>query len=262
MEIGFNKKEMLASKNLVIDHDFTNGIIFGRTRSGKTTCAILPNIEDRIKNDFGIIVYDFKGNLHLQVKYIANKYKKLDQVIEIGKPWGVKVNLFDYLNIDTLSYIVNETDTIDSYWNDAARSLFATVARIHKDLNYFFYELRDLFKYDYLNNLEKEFIKKLSYFQISKYVNSLEDIKQFIENSLEAIRVIEYKIGTIDKNKELKSTYDVFKKSYEVRCIKLKQLLETLKYYTNVKNDSRDTGRVAVLNRSEEHTSELQSPDH
>ncbi|MCT7464606.1 TraM recognition domain-containing protein [Aliarcobacter cryaerophilus] len=248
MEIGFNKKEMLASKNLVIDHDFTNGIIFGRTGSGKTTCAILPNIEDRIKNDFGIIVYDFKGNLHLQVKYIANKYKKLDQVIEIGKPWGVKVNLFDYLNIDTLSYIVNETDTIDSYWNDAARSLFATVARIHKDMNYFFYELRDLFKYDYLNNLEKEFIKKLSYFQISKYVNSLEDIKQFIENSLEAIRVIEYKIGTIDKNKELKSTYDVFKKSYEVRCIKLKQLLETLKYYTNVKNDSRDTGRVAVLN--------------
>ena len=37
MEIGFNKKEMLASKNLVINHDFTNGIIFGRTGSGKTT---------------------------------------------------------------------------------------------------------------------------------------------------------------------------------------------------------------------------------
>ncbi|MCT7482706.1 TraM recognition domain-containing protein [Aliarcobacter cryaerophilus] len=88
----------------------------------------------------------------------------------------------------------------------------------------------------------------MSYFQISTYVNSLEDIKQFIENSLEAIRVIEYKIITIDKNKELKSTYDLFKKSYEVRWIKLKQLLETLKYYTNVKNDSKDTGRVAVLN--------------
>ena len=52
-------------------------------------------------------------------------------------------------------------------------------------MNYFFYELRDLFKYDYFSDIQKEFTKKLSYFQISTYVNSLEDIKQFIENSLE-----------------------------------------------------------------------------
>ena len=202
MEIGFNKKEMLASKNLVINHDFTNGIIFGRTGSGKTTCAISPNIEDRIKNDFGVIVYDFKGTLHLQVKYIANKHNKLDKVIEIGKPWGVKVNLFDYLNIDTLSYIVPDTSDKLKFWNDAARNLFSTVAKIHKDLNHLFHELVYLFRNDYLADLEKEFIKNISYSQLLKYLNSKEDIQNFVQNALNAIELLEYKIRTI-KSKEL-----------------------------------------------------------
>ena len=33
--------------------------------------VILPNIEDRIKSDYGLLIYDFKGNLHLQTKYLA-----------------------------------------------------------------------------------------------------------------------------------------------------------------------------------------------
>mgnify|MGYP003617304181 CR=1 FL=1 len=38
MEIGFNKNEVKTLKNLVINHDFTNAIMFGRTGSGKTSC--------------------------------------------------------------------------------------------------------------------------------------------------------------------------------------------------------------------------------
>ena len=260
MEIGFNKKEMLASKNLVINHDFTNGIIFGRTGSGKTTCAISPNIEDRIKNDFGVIVYDFKGTLHLQVKYIANKHNKLDKVIEIGKPWGVKVNLFDYLNIDTLSYIVPDTSDKLKFWNDAARNLFSTVAKIHKDLNHLFHELVYLFRNDYLADLEKEFIKNISYSQLLKYLNSKEDIQNFVQNALNAIELLEYKIRTI-KSKELNLKYGIYKKSYEFRCIKLKDLLETLKYYVNCKNDS-DSGRMAVLNHLNSMLMNVASKDY
>lgn len=88
MGLGFNLSESKVFKDLVVNHDFTNAIIFGRTGSGKTSCAILPNIENRIKSNYGLLVYDFKGNLHLQVKYLANKYKRLSDVIEIGKPWG------------------------------------------------------------------------------------------------------------------------------------------------------------------------------
>ena len=87
MAMGFNLNEKKVSKDLLINHNFTNAMFFGRTGSGKTSCGILPNIEDRIKNDYGVLVYDFKGNLHTQVKLLANKYKKLNDVIEIGKPW-------------------------------------------------------------------------------------------------------------------------------------------------------------------------------
>ena len=83
-KMGFNNSKNKSVKEMIINKDFTNGIIFGRTGSGKTTCAILPNIEDRIKSDYGLLIYDFKGNLHLQTKYIANKYNKLsDGVIKL-----------------------------------------------------------------------------------------------------------------------------------------------------------------------------------
>lgn len=75
MSIGFNINRKKIFKDLIVNNDFTNTIFFGRTGSGKTSCAILPNIENRIQLNQGILVYDFKGNLHTQVKYLANKYK-------------------------------------------------------------------------------------------------------------------------------------------------------------------------------------------
>lgn len=90
MKMGFNTPRGKYVKSIEVPKDFTNAIFFGRTGSGKTTGAILPIVEDRIKSDYGILIYDFKGNLHLQVKYLANKYNRLDDVIEIGKPWGKK----------------------------------------------------------------------------------------------------------------------------------------------------------------------------
>ncbi len=82
MVMGFNNQNNCSTRSMVFKKDFTNGIIFGRTGSGKTSCAILPNIEDRIKSGYGVLIYDFKGNLHLQTKYLANKYNKLSDVYD------------------------------------------------------------------------------------------------------------------------------------------------------------------------------------
>ena len=51
MAMGFNNSNNKSLKEMIFNKEFTNGIVFGRTGSGKTTCAILPNIEDRIKSD-------------------------------------------------------------------------------------------------------------------------------------------------------------------------------------------------------------------
>ena len=92
MKMGFDIKENRNTKRIEVPKDFTNAMFFGRTGSGKTTGAILPVMEDRIKSDYGLLVYDFKGNLHLQTKYLANKYKKLNNVDAIVFTAGLGEN--------------------------------------------------------------------------------------------------------------------------------------------------------------------------
>lgn len=245
MGLGFNLNESKVFKDLVVNHDFTNAIIFGRTGSGKTSCAILPNIENRIKSNYGLLVYDFKGNLHLQVKYLANKYERLSDVIEIGKPWGKKINICDYLSINNLSQIVGESNVLDNYWTNASKNLFEVIYKIHKDLNYLIVELNDELKKSKMNSLffSSEFVKHSSYNQIHKYINNLRSIKEFYTTTLEIHKELKFVLNfDMDRNKN----YLKYK-----TCIKIldniSELLSTLEFYNNSKIE--DTGgRNAVLN--------------
>lgn len=245
MGLGFNLNESKVFKDLVVNHDFTNAIIFGRTGSGKTSCAILPNIENRIKSNYGLLVYDFKGNLHLQVKYLANKYERLSDVIEIGKPWGKKINICDYLSINNLSQIVGESNVLDNYWTNASKNLFEVIYKIHKDLNYLIVELNDELKKSKKSSLffSSEFVKNSSYNQIQKYINSLRSIKEFYTTTLEIHKELKFVLNfDMDRNKN----YLKYK-----TCIKIldniSELLSTLEFYNNSKIE--DTGgRNAVLN--------------
>lgn len=56
MKMGFDIKENRNTKRIEVPKDFTNAMFFGRTGSGKTTGAILPVMEDRIKSDYGLLV--------------------------------------------------------------------------------------------------------------------------------------------------------------------------------------------------------------
>lgn len=263
MELGFNKKELKVSKDLVINHDFTNAIIFGRTGSGKTSCAILPNIEDRIKNDFGVLVYDFKGNLHAQVKYIANKYNKLNKVTEIGKPWGAKINLFDYLNLNYLSHIV-PNNMKDPYWDNAARSLFETVAKIHKELHCLRKEYVGLIYEEFpmleIELINVEFENNISFKQIHNYVNNAKSIKDFYNSALNVVRTLEkcnYKVKSSKKSKDFKP----YENTYENRLNDLKDLIRTLEYYNITKNQN-DSGRIAVLNHLSSILTDVSKKDY
>lgn len=126
MQVGF-QKNITEKRDLVVPQEFTNAICFGQTGSGKTSSFILPNIDDRIESNHSLIIYDFKGNLHLQIKQLAQKHNRLDDVVEIGKFWGRKINVIKHCSLSTISSIYNMIHGNDSepYWQNASRELLA-----------------------------------------------------------------------------------------------------------------------------------------
>ncbi|NBK99611.1 MAG: hypothetical protein EOM50_16665 [Erysipelotrichia bacterium] len=84
MRVGFvdNANSLNENqKNILVPLDFTNAICYGQTGSGKTSSFILPNIEHRILEGHSVIVFDYKGNMHLKVKCIADNLGRLKDVI-------------------------------------------------------------------------------------------------------------------------------------------------------------------------------------
>ena len=100
-------KDTIPNQTPIIKKDFRHALCTGETGCGKTTSFMLPNIDDRIKNNYGLLVIDIKGTLHLEVKVLADKHKRLQAVKEIGVPWGEKINIFNNISrslfLDTLN---------------------------------------------------------------------------------------------------------------------------------------------------------------
>ena len=186
MKMGFDIKENRNTKRIEVPKDFTNAIIFGRTGSGKTTCAILPNIEDRIKSDYGLLVYDFKGNLHLQTKYLANKYKKLNNVIEIGKPWGKNINVISSLTTKQLLQVVQSDSGVNDYWDTASKNLLEGIYTILNLEKYIFTKISEILDENYSNEIS---FKKIHYL-----INKPSNLKNFLlEYKDSKIKTIEMK---------------------------------------------------------------------
>lgn len=72
--IGFLSNNIQSKKKekfIKLATDYTHAMILGVTGSGKTSSAILPILEDRISKNHGILIFDYKGEEHKKVKYLA-----------------------------------------------------------------------------------------------------------------------------------------------------------------------------------------------
>jgi hypothetical protein len=238
MAMGFNNSNNKSVKEMIFNKDFTNGIIFGRTGSGKTTCAILPNIEDRIKSNYGLLIYDFKGNLHLQTKYLAKKYNKLSDVIEIGKPWGKRINLCDYLSLKQIPMIVKTDENKGNYWDVASRNLLEMIFIINKKFNI----LENEFK-----RINKEFtlpyeVKQTSYESIYNQISSVEETKNFFETMSLNLEYVKQRLD-LHEIDSYKNRLNIFHESIN----SISKSLNSLKLYKSVNKDD-DHGKNAVVN--------------
>ena len=253
-KIGFLEQTKNINQ-VMVEENFTNAICYGKTGSGKTTGFMLPNIENRIKNDHGILIYDFKGNIHQHIKNIAKKYDKLDSVYEIGKPWGKKINLIKSINSKTLRSLFSNLsgDTIGhDYWDNAAANILENIYIIHKNLSYVSDKLNAL---DGILSNHSISIKLKNKYEVSlkslfKSVNEVSSIVSFLNNvqsDLENIdSIFEDLVTLIPQYSEIK---DILKMAI-FNFDKAKNSLDALKEYQNMDTatNSDSSGKYGVLN--------------
>lgn len=248
MKMGFETQKGKFIKNITVEKDFTNAIIYGRTGSGKTTGAILSIIEDRIKNNYGLLIYDFKGNLHSQVKYIANKANRLADIIEIGKPWGKNINILNYLTTKQFLKIVQSENEKSDYWDIASRNLLEGIYEILKLDRYILTQINKLQNSDYENEITIKEIHK----QISKPTN-LKNFLLLYKNF--KLKFIDEEFLTIEYNEDIKLVNNI---KLKINC--LKEQLENLENYEKV-DDGEDAGRNGVVSHLFSYTVNAASND-
>jgi len=139
--MGFIRQETQSlSSSILVPKTFTHSIAFGQTGSGKTTGFIYPNLISRINSRHGILLYDYKGKEHLSVKYLAKHFGRLDDVIEIGKPWGKYINIIEQMGEEDFDHffdtILNHGED-SKFWHNSAKSLANSVLKILKDISSF-----------------------------------------------------------------------------------------------------------------------------
>lgn len=118
--IGFLSNNIQSKKKekfIKLATDYTHAMILGVTGSGKTSSAILPILEDRISKNHGILIFDYKGEEHKKVKYLAKKYNRLKDVVMLNIPWGRTLNIIDECNTKTFLSLI-EDKYLSSKGND------------------------------------------------------------------------------------------------------------------------------------------------
>lgn len=201
----------------IVPEHFTHAHAVGQTGCGKTTSFIYPNLLSRIKMGHSILLYDFKGKEHMSLKYLAKQEGRLDDVLEVGKPWGAKINLMrlmDRKSLDLFLKNITASSQDNQYWAKAASKLFLSV-------------------YDVIVILEK----------ISIYAKELEWEKEFTR-TLHMSETIDLEEFDYPRTLSFKSIMPICQSEQNVSTFvnHLKRLQKKMdKFYLNIVKDNKES---------------------
>ena len=229
-------------QTLIVDDTFRHSYSMGQTGCGKTSSFIYPNLDDRISQGNGILIFDYKGKEHTSVKYLANKHDRLSDVMEIGLPWGENCNLIQYFNEKELFNFVKGIMSLgekDAYWSTSSANLVVTIGKILK-------AYIDVIKATDDHNLQDSLYtalkrhrlpSRLTFADIATVLSSHTNIVRFVRNALKVYdkfeKIIELNIqelvmkleqddikemylNLVTTNMEFKSILDREKKSLDI----------------------------------------------
>ena len=154
---------------------YQNILITGTIGSGKTSSAIYPFSEqlikyhcDKPKEKLGILCLDVKGNFYKQIKYYAQKFGRLNDLIVIGLNSKETYNPLDKPNLNPL-VLANRLKTIltllspnnsESFWLDKAEQLLAEAIKLCRLYNNGYVNFIELHK---LINNKSYYIDKIKH---------------------------------------------------------------------------------------------------
>lgn len=132
--VGFIKDRAEKSQPLplIVPANFTHAAAIGETGSGKTATFIYPNLKERIQMGHALLVYDYKGKEHLSVKHLAKNAGRLEDVVEINKPWGTKINLLKFMSFQEIGDFLKDAQgdmKADKYWNNYASNIGLSIIK-------------------------------------------------------------------------------------------------------------------------------------
>lgn len=186
---------------IIVKENFQHAVCIGETGGGKTSCFIIPNLYERIKNNHGILFYDYKGIEHLKVKKIAKDFNKLNDVIEIGKPWGKKINIIQSLTTNEINILFKSIHKNKNDFNtNASINLCINVINLLRS-----FKLMDEF---FLNKYKKSYDRN----NIFSYTFMNENTLNITKKSEESIYLF-----PIDKDISLNTLYNVINSSFNFK---------------------------------------------
>lgn len=159
------KQQRSSSASIIVPETFTHSIAFGQTGCGKTTGFIYPNLQNRMQLGHGILLYDYKGKEHLSVKFLAARLGRLDDVVEIGKPWGKSINFLQHMGENDIEIFFNhalKNSPENAFWFNSSKSLGHAIFKILTALEEIYEPLRTI-------DTEKELIQTKGYISISSF---------------------------------------------------------------------------------------------
>jgi len=122
--IGFQTNSDQVPQAIVPLNDFKHALFIGRTGSGKTSGAVYPLIDSRMSAGHGMLIFDEKGKEHKAVKVFAHRHGRLNDVLEIGKPHGIRINLLHEMSTRQLERFVNQLIQGNDNWMIGAVNMF------------------------------------------------------------------------------------------------------------------------------------------
>lgn len=197
MKLGLIKDDKLLEKIPLVDVKFTHSLCLGQTGSGKTTSFVYPNILERMKLNHGILFFDIKGSEHIALKSLANESKRLDDIIEIGKPWGKNINILDEMNESSFMRLLKvligmgkDGGGNNAYFYNAAQSLGLTLYSVFRTCEILIQEFNELgIDIDFFNKkiftLEDIYKVILDIDSLYSFLIKLDDFIDLVKSNIE-----------------------------------------------------------------------------